>query len=487
MYALVLFSRCELVDLYGSISPYLSNKFKVIHLAYSIQESEILKNKYNIDEVIIFKDQISKILTDIQLNLQTLNEIDGIIIEQTDGRFCLNSAIHSDRGFSYLEYDEALLLCQAYYLFWKEFIINNNVKFILHEPTSLFFNHIAAILCKKDSGKYLCQIMVNSDVGYKFLWLSDDNSNAFELKEKYKKITPQEVDNKRSRIVDYITKFRGTDDIFLSNIIKYKIPYLKLIAAAVKSLAFKLIKSRKLNRIRDNTDYWILKSSQALRRIRNLLDYKIRLKYDEFAPSLHYYYYPFHLEPEAVVLYWGDGLYKGQVKLIENIASVLPPDTYLFIKDHPHHIGYRSVCDYLYLQKIPNIRLIAPNIPGKRVIKDALGIITINGSAGFEGILLNKPVYIFGNAYYEISNRVFKIENIKDLREVLYDNRHLYYNDDFELYKFVLSFLSSIHEGVVDFYANRIYKYQIDLTKNSKLVAESLNNIVNNLVDNDTI
>ena len=53
MNSIILFSRCELVDLYGSISERLSENFNVIHLAYSKLEEDILRNKYGIKDIII--------------------------------------------------------------------------------------------------------------------------------------------------------------------------------------------------------------------------------------------------------------------------------------------------------------------------------------------------------------------------------------------------------------------------------------------------
>lgn len=397
----------------------------------------------------------------------------------------MNSAIQSDRGFTYLNYEEALLLSQVYYIFWSSFIAKHNIKLVLHEPTSLFMNHICSLICKKNGSHYICQIMVSADKKHSFLFIKDDNANAVELNYEFDNIDSVQIEVNRSQINSFIQNFRNSESIFLSGIIKTKIPYFKIFLSSIKGKITKLISNLHTHKIKDNIDYWMLHSSFATTRLKNLINYKLNLKYDDFSPDTQYYYYPLHLEPEAVVLYWGDGIYKGQLKLIENIASQLPPETYLYVKDHPHFIGYRSISDYHRLQEIPNVKLIKPEIPGRTVIKNSKGVITINGTAGFEGILLNKPVYVFGNAIYEKSNRVCKIVNVRDLRAALYENNSKTFVDDQELYKFVLAFLRSAHEGVVDYFANRIGKYQIDQAKNAELISLHTISLIKILKDHD--
>ena len=44
----------------------------------------------------------------------------------------------------------------------------------------------------------------------------------------------------------------------------------------------------------------------------NLLRYGREVRFHDFNPDTPYYYYPMHLEPEAVVLFHGHGLYRNQ-------------------------------------------------------------------------------------------------------------------------------------------------------------------------------
>lgn len=480
MKSIVLFSRCELVYLNGDISAEVGKKFNVIHLAYSLKEASILKRKYGIDEVIIFKDEIEKILFQNQnITADFLEKLDAEIIRYTNNRFSLNSAIQADRGFSILNYEETLQLCQAYYIFWNSLLTKSDIEFILHEPTSLFFNHIAAVICKREGIKYLSPIMVDSDKEFSFIPVEGDTARAPLLENKYRTLTTQEIKMEKTRIENFLLKYKNSNEVFLEKIIKSKIPYFKLFLSIINSELKRFRNRKKIDRIKDNIDYWTLSNNHSYERLRNITQYYLKLNYDVVEKKENYYYYPIHLEPEAVVLYWGDGLYAGQVKLIQNIAAQLPPGTFLYVKDHPHFIGYRSVSDYLEIKKIPNLKLISPNVSGRSLIKESLGVITINGTAGVEGIFMNKPVYLFGHAFYDFKKYgVHKIANVKDLRTtIIRSEKEELPKEDLD--KFVLAYLEGCGEGVTEYFVGRIKKFPINLEDNAIKISNHLIQVSN--------
>ena len=182
------------------------------------------------------------------------------------------------------------------------------------------------------------------------------------------------------------------------------------------------------------------------------------------------------MEPEATVLYWSDGIYKNQVKLIENIAGQLPPNSYLYVKDHPHAECYRNSIDYISIKAIPNVKLLNPKVSGKLIIKFSEGLITLNGTSGFEALLFNKPVFTFGNAFYNSFKRVNYIHNIRDLRKVIYNSRNMNYKDDNDLFHFVGSYLKYSKEGFVEYYIEYPKIFKIDESLNSIKVANGLLN-----------
>lgn len=474
---IILFSRCELVYLYGEISKYLIKKYNVIHVAYSDKEESILREKYSITEIINFRKETQKILTKEKFDSELCNFIDQSIIEQSNNRFNLNSAIQYDRTFQNLSYEECLILSQTYYKFWHALISQKNIKYLLHELVSLYFNHIAFIICKNHSAKYIAQIQVYGESTNNFLIVSADDGISEEIN--HNKNNQTLSIEEKNRVNKFLLEFRSDENTFF-NSLSTKHNFLNNIKVSSK-LAISVIKNKFLLWLKnyqlpiDHLEIALFKEVSFVREMKRKWGMFFYLKYDEYNPKLKYYYYPIHLEPEAVVLYWGDGIYKNQIKLIENIAAQLPPDCYLFVKEHPHAGTYRDLDDYNKIKAIPNIKLLNPKVPGKNITRNSIGVITISGTSGFEALLMNKQVYTFGNAFYNQCKRVINVKNIRDLRNILYSNYNTKFKDDDDLYGFVYGYLQSAHPGFVNYFLNYNEIMGIDDEKNIKMVADGLN------------
>lgn len=475
MKTIVLFSRCELVNLYGRISENLSSEHKVIHIAFSDIEKKILEEKYSIKKVINFSDEIKKLYLNESVNIEYCKLIDDVIIEQSLGRFNLNSAIQYDRTFQYQSLDCSLLLCQTYYKFWTELIEHEKVDFVVHEPTSLFLNQISSLICKKNNAKYITQILVYGQDEFNFITVSGDDCRFDKLLNA--KSRNGDKDKKFDDAIKFLTDFRGDFNTFVDSYNKNR-SFGTLLLNTAKSIGKYIKYSAKLNMAEftelDHIEYYHYRDFSLLSSLKNDWGQYFLLDYDTFDESLNYFYYPMHLEPEAVVLYWGDGIYKDQIKLIENIAAQLPPGYYLYVKDHPHAGAYRSVEDYKKLRSIPNIKLLNPSVQGKKVILKSKGVVTINGTSGFEALLLNKQVYVFGNSFYDSCERVNKIKHIREFRNVLYSNYQNVYKDDEILLSFLNDFLASSQKGFTDYFIDFVERVGIDEEKNAAMVSKEL-------------
>jgi len=470
---LVLFHRLELTEMFLALSKHLDKSFSLIHVAYSNHEVRLLREHGVSDKVICFKDEISKLLSsDLEINTNDLKMLDDEILEVTNGNFNLNGAIQSDRGFSVLNYKESLILTSSYSIFWENLIINNNVDFIMHEDITLMMNFICAIKCKKYNAKYIYQLMEPRLQGDQcYLTLNGTEFECPQLEKNYALYLSDSKSIDYGKVQDFLTKFRANFDIYLDGIIKAKTSYpFLLLGAFYYAITSKLLLMRH-DKLVDNIDFWHLSFNKHLIKYKNLRRYKNEVTFSEFDDTASYYFYPLHLEPESVVLYFGGGMYQNQIKLIQNIAAQLPPGDILYVKDHPHDHGYRSADDYILLNSIPNIKLLEHNFPGKLVIKKSKGVFTINGTSGFEAVILGKPAYIFGNSFYTNCPGVFYIQHIKNLRELLYRNSFDYVSDEDELVKFIAAYLDALSPGVVDYFAGRASSYGVDLDDNAKIIA----------------
>lgn len=450
------FDRCNLVYLYGAIDNALSNKYKFVHVAYSQIEYDVLINEFHIPStrVVNFKKLLSEYISKDYSEFD-FDNLDILIQESTEQRFNMNLSIQVDRGLKYKTYDESANLYAALYSFWDEYFEKENPNIVIHEMVSLSINHICAVVAKMKKILYVNEIQVPG--------LFDTNlffANYWGGKPVYTKDIDENI---QSKVEKYVLDFNNRkQNVLCGNMFKTKTAKQYLFSAIKRYFSLKMNSSKYTNLV-DYVENFIENDRSIIDKYRNLKKYS-QVRWDSFDKTKKYYYYPFHLEPEAAVFFWGDGIYANQIKLIQNIAASLPPNTYLYVKDHPHNIGYRNYEDYLQLKQVNNIKVLYAQESGYEIIKHSKGVITINGSAGFEALLMNKPVFCFGNPYYENFNNVIKIKNIRDLRSLLKKQKPMLSNKNNFLH-----FFSNVYEGNVAIY----YRQKSSANENLKKVIDS--------------
>lgn len=485
MDSFVLFHRETLTYHFAAMTPILAKHFNIIHVAYSQKEVKILKARGITNIHYIFKDYVKKQWNKEKRDDDLLRQIDNLFIEMTDGRFNLNGSINSDRGFIYLTYEESLLLAQIYYKFWEQVFSDQTIKFIIHEVTSAFMSHICAIIGKKMGVRYLyLSLQKSKDYKYSFMPMESDIYHSPLLDSLYNKylVHPDTINVTRcAEFLEYCNK-----DLSIFNPLMFN-KKKKLIGLWYKAFKEKIrlyFLRNKYDRITDNLDYFLVHQFEHKKRYQNIKQYIKHITFHLPQKNEKYYFYPLHLEPEATLFYLSGGWYTNQVKLIENIARQLPVGTVLYVKDHPHEYGYRDVQDYIKLQNIPNVRLIERAIPAKKIIKDAIGIFTVIGSAGFEGLFLAKPVYTFSPSYYSVCKNVTYIKDIQDIRKIIYfdSNKQM---DNTALYSYVNAFLDCIYPGMANVFTSDVSIYGLELDENASDLAKGIINYIEKTKDYD--
>ncbi len=121
--------------------------------------------------------------------------------------------------------------------------------------------------------------------------------------------------------------------------------------------------------------------------------------YDHPEQGDHYAFFPLQLEPEMGTSLFSRH-YTDQSWLIAETAKSLPAGMLLYVKEHPAMYGYRTRAFYKKLKKIPNLKLMSPEVAGLSLVERAALIVTLTGTSGWEGIMLGKPVITFGDVFY---------------------------------------------------------------------------------------
>lgn len=133
-----------------------------------------------------------------------------------------------------------------------------------------------------------------------------------------------------------------------------------------------------------------------------------------------YAFFPLHSEPELALQLYAP-FHTDQLGIVRNVAQALPVGTVLYVKEHPYALqhGLRAPAFYDALRRIPNVRLVSGDTHA--LIEHAEAVVTITGTAGIEALLMQKPVFTFGEVFYNACEPYVTV--VRDVTELprLYD------------------------------------------------------------------
>lgn len=184
---------------------------------------------------------------------------------------------------------------------------------------------------------------------------------------------------------------------------------------------------------------------------------KFEVKPDYTAP---FYFFPLHLQPEATTLPNG-GTFVDQLLAIRMIAQNLPKGTFLYVKEHPSYWlmknrlesirESRSVEYYKSIINITGVKLIDHREDSISLMQKCKCVITVTGTAGFEGLFQDKPVMLFGETFYQNHVNVYNIRTNEDCRKAVeyIETNEVKYDQNY-----MISYLKALEKYVVPMGAN---------------------------------
>ncbi|MDD3312782.1 hypothetical protein [Pseudodesulfovibrio sp.] len=120
-----------------------------------------------------------------------------------------------------------------------------------------------------------------------------------------------------------------------------------------------------------------------------------------------YIYLPLHHTPEVSDLFYGEQ-YTHHESFVTDVARRLPSDYTLYVKDHTSMAGNRPLFFYKNLKKLYNVEVLHPSVSTFDLIRNSRAVLTVTGTAGWEAYLLNKPVIVLGNVFYNFLPNVLR-------------------------------------------------------------------------------
>ena len=159
------------------------------------------------------------------------------------------------------------------------------------------------------------------------------------------------------------------------------------------------------------------KIKRLIKERRNFFKYKLASNKD-VPQGVRYAIYFMHYQPE----YTSDNLgkyYIDQQFLIGNIASSLPADMLLLVKEHPTMIGLRDESIYDHIIKNNNVVLIKHTVDSIELIKSAEIVFTIVGTPALEAMFIGKPAIMFGRYAFANTNLISLCTDIWQLEKMV--------------------------------------------------------------------
>ena len=141
------------------------------------------------------------------------------------------------------------------------------------------------------------------------------------------------------------------------------------------------------------------------------------------------------------------------------LSTSMPPGHWLYVKEHPYNYGGEGIRRLRRMRRFPNVKVIHPAESSVDLISKAAAVAVINSTAGWESILLRKPVISFGKTFYAHFRHTHVVNHMGDLPDILQQVLIARGGEcpdgyDVEWERFVWSVMSTVHKGAPFSYKN---------------------------------
>ena len=159
-----------------------------------------------------------------------------------------------------------------------------------------------------------------------------------------------------------------------------------------------------------------------------------------------YIYYCLHFDPEAATLPI-DNSYSNQLLNLRILASSIPNDWNVYVKEHPHQLqyelykdillnqlhsvdGFRSETFYKYISSLNNVKLISLSSEHKLIMQNAEFIVSNTGTVFREASYMHKKCITFSKrSLYSLLDNVFSVSDVQSCQKVINNNCKVVGND----------------------------------------------------------
>lgn len=317
--------------------------------------------------------------------------------------------IYTDRFLIYRDYEYCIKITAGLFSFFEFVFSETKPQYYYSECIATLQCYIAFLVGKKYGVQYITQMCARGNLDSIFHYFTvDPHQFNMDLIHNYLEETYSTEEWKIAK--DYLKEFESKDSpppAMGTVRTKPKIDRSFILAP------LKYLKQRMNPNCNDPYSYMYYQSyTNCLNPIVFYFRYRKCKKYYKSPDyTRKYIFFPLHFQPEASTCVCAEK-YEKQLFFIDSWAKSLPADTVLYVKEHYALLGHRDPSFYEELKKYPNVFLIDPWESSRKLIENSFVVTTLTGTAGYEAMLLRKPVFIGGDCVFDNAPGIIKINDI---------------------------------------------------------------------------
>ncbi len=155
---------------------------------------------------------------------------------------------------------------------------------------------------------------------------------------------------------------------------------------------------------------------------------KLSIEYREYYQSLagepvegeKYIYFPLQYQPEATSNPMGGGMYADQMIPLRILSKALPDDVKIYAKTHPEQLSLmRTRAYYTEIAGIPKVRLMKIETSTYELMKHAVAVASLTGTALWECQFFGVPALAFGYSVKNMAPLSWHVRTVEDCKKAL--------------------------------------------------------------------
>lgn len=372
------------------------------------------------------------------------------------------SYIYTDRFLISRPYNTVVAITVGLFMLYDKIFKDGRIDFYYDEAIATLPSYVAYIVGKHYGVKYITQATARGrDKTHHFFSEDPFQTNAdFNLN--YKSITYTQEEKQQAD--EFLTAFEASNARPASLNVNGQTPRFRAKFFVIP--AYYLL--HRFDRKYSNPyAYMYFKNyKRLLNPIHFYFRYQASKKfYNKADLSKKYVLYTLHYQPEASTCVRAQK-YEKQLFFIDSLAKSLSADMVLYVKEHYANLGHRPIRFYKELKQLPNVVLIDPLENTRDLILHAQAVTTLTGTAGWEAMLLRKPVIVGGKVYYSNAPGVMPVDDIYGQSTSLLNSWTEPSRDD--VIQYLCEYMRSLSPGLAYFSDGKIYE-----PNNMKMLAKS--------------